>query len=471
MAVRTRHNSLQKTLKDYLVPIIALFLIIVLFYSIFSWWDDTTTSWNKNILENTMWAIIEFDTNDSEVYIEYSGWNKKLIENNTTFYKWEKVIVKEGSVNIDFPMLANVVLDKMWSLEYRENGSLYLDSSNLWLEAQGDIEVSLKYGSAKIEDWTVVNLNQNEVESSVYNIAWVVEVFNLAWKKTVLWNWQKISILVANASNKDIELSTLKEDLGDYFKASDWFIKNGWDLYLANNSSTDTSSGDTSSSLGGSISSLLSFDNLSDESNVSSSNIDIVWKYNSAKIWKITLDWASAVLDSENKTFEFKNVSLSSSVNDLIFKVYDNDENVIQKMVYTVYNSWTKNSSSSNTTWFSVTTFEIDASKFVFLEPSTSWTYSTYENRITIKGSLPAGVVSKVSVNGYFLSSFNWTTWRYHAWSEYNNLKDWTNLYEIKYFDSNDKMIYTNYYTIVKKSNTPVSAVKDTYSDEAQLSN
>ncbi|MDD3646470.1 MAG: hypothetical protein PHH06_03605 [Candidatus Gracilibacteria bacterium] len=474
MTVRSSRNGLQKTLKDYLVPIVALFLIIVLFYSVFSGGDENnTTSGNKSLLENSMGATIEFGSENSEVYIEYSGGNKKLIEDNTILYKGEKVIVKLGSINIEFPMLANVALDKMGTLEYRIDGSLYLDSSNMWLEAKTDMEVSLKYGSAKIGEGSVVNLNQNEVESSIYNIAGVVEVFNLAGEKTVLGNGQKVSILVANASNDDLDLSALKEDLGDYFKASDWFIKNGGDLYLKSNNSGETSSGNLNlAGLQGSISSLLAFDNLSDESSMTSSSIDITGKYNSAKIGKITLNGKQAILDVEDKTFEFTGVSLKNSVNDLVFKVYDTNENIIQKLVYTIYyGSTTSNNNSSSSNFGTPTTFEIDGSKFVFTEPSTTGTFTTYDNRITIKGSVPAGIVSKVSVNGYVLSSFNGTSWRYHAWSEYNNLSDGTNIYQVNYYDNSNNLIYTNSYTIIKKSNTPVSSVKETYSSEAKLSN
>jgi hypothetical protein len=48
----------------------------------------------------------------------------------------------------------------------------------------------------------------------------------------------------------------------------------------------------------------------------------------------------------------------------------------------------------------------------------------------------------------------------------YNNLKEGTNVYEVQYFDKNNKLLYTNNYTIVKKSNTPKKEVK-IMSDEA----
>jgi hypothetical protein len=36
----------------------------------------------------------------------------------------------------------------------------------------------------------------------------------------------------ADAAKEEIDISLQKEDLDDYFKASDWFIKNNGEIYL-----------------------------------------------------------------------------------------------------------------------------------------------------------------------------------------------------------------------------------------------
>lgn len=463
MSMRRRHNNnITKTLKDYAVPLVALFLIIILAFSVFSWWNNDNSD-QTNLSENMTWANLEFNSDDTEVYIEYSWWDRKLVENNTSLYKWEKVIVKNGSVSIDFPILAKVNLDKMWELEYREDGSLYLDSSSLWLESKTNLKVNLRYWTVEVDEWWVINLNQNEVQSTFYSLDWLVEVSNLAWKSSLLQKWQELSILVADASSDDIDLSSLKQDFSDYFKASDWYIRNGWDFYLNNSWDEESSTGSTQNkTILWAINNYISFDNLTDESQVTTDVLNISWKYNSDMISKISLNWIDAILDIDNKTFVFKDVSLNSSVNDLVFKVYDLDDEILSKVVYTIYTSLSSSSSSSN--FWTVKTFDIDASKFVFSEPSTTWTYSTYESQVTIKWSVPAWIVSSITVNGYKLWSFNWTTWRYHAWADYNTLKDWTNIYEVKYFDSNWKVIYENYFTIIKKTS---STTNNTYSSEA----
>ena len=461
MNIRRRHSNLTKTLKDYLVPIVALFLILILAYSLFSW--DSNEEKLDNIGENITWAVLEFNSEDSEVYIEYTGGDKKLVENNTSLYKWEKVIVKNGSVSIDFPLVAKVNLDKMWILEYKEDGSFYLDSGSMWLEAKMVLDISMKYASISVEQAWVINLNQNEVQSTIYSLSWVAEVYNLAKQSTLLQSGQELSILVADASSSDVDLSNLKQEFSANFRSWDWYIRNGWDFYWNDLDLEETSTWDTLK--GGTlwiINSYISFDNLTDESHVSSSSLDITWKYSSDTIAKISLNGANAKLNIEEKTFIFENVDLRDAVNDLVFKVYDSEDDILSKVIYTLYTNTASNSSNNWTSNFwTVTNFELDASKFVFTSPSTSWTFSTYDSQITIKWSVPAWVVSSVTVNWYKLWSFNWTTWRYHAWADYNNLKNGSNLYEVKYFDASSKLIYTNYFTIIKKSNT--------YSAEAEI--
>jgi len=56
-----------------------------------------------------------------------------------------------------------------------------------------------------------------------------------------------------------------------------------------------------------------------------------------------------------------------------------------------------------------------------------------------------------VVVNDYKLNSFNWVSWRYHARTDYNNLKKGTNIYEIKYYKKDGTLLYVNNYIIIKK--------------------
>lgn len=441
---RNRKNNFYKVVKDYSVAIIWFILILLLIFSVF-WWDDSSQV-DQN-LENKDWIQISMDS-DSEAYIEYPQWNREKVDANVLLYKWEKIIVKKWDVFLKFPLNWDFRLNELWELTYEEDSSFSLDSSDLFINASSNTSLKMRYANLDILEGTVLSLNQNEMSSSIYVLKWVVEVSNMSWKKTVLWNAQKIVITRTDFANEEVDLSLLREDIDDIFKGSDWFIKNNWEFYLTSLNSDENAS--STWSYVSSSSSLFSLRGVSDEQSFSDNLLDLQWALFIDDISKITVNWKEADLDTENKSFSIS-LDLENSVNDFVFKVYDSDDNLIWKYVYSFYYSWS--SYSNNTAWsFKVTNFKVDASNFKFTEPSSTWTFTTYDDFVTIRWLVSSEWISSVSVNDYTLSSFNGTTWRYHASSANNNLIEWTNIYEVKYFWSDWKLLYTNYYTIIKKT-------------------
>jgi hypothetical protein len=198
--------------------------------------------------------------------------------------------------------------------------------------------------------------------------------------------------------------------------------------------------------------------------------MDISWTFaDENNVTTIRLNGIEATLDDENGTFVFEWVDTSSRENDLIFKIYDDSNDLLSKFIYVVYNQWWE--AEGDISWgFSVKHYDVDGSKFTFTSPTTKDTFSTSATFVTIKWNVLAKWVSKVSVNGYSLKSFNGSTWRYHADVRYNNLKTGTNIYEVKYFDAAWKVIYVNNFKIVKKPAwTSVVPKSETFSDEAQI--
>jgi len=466
---RRGRSSIPKPLKDYAVPLLALFLILIIIYNVFSGNDEKTTTQdtNQSIEVQNDWILLSFSWDNTKVAIEYAWWDRKDVEDNTALYKGEKIIVKDWAVSFLLPGKAELDLDKLWIVKYKEDWTLYLESSNLWVKAIDDLNISMKFANVSLKKGTIANLNQNDVESSVYVLDGIAEVSNLAWVSTVVWKGQKVWVLVQNASDKEVDLASLKTDLDDYFKLSDWFIKNNWDYYLQSTTEEEDEAEEKTSTWNLNISSkntYVSFNNISDEAYVSSDTIDINWKILDDNVWKITLADKQADI-KEDKTFTINGVELENKTNDLVFRVYDNAWELLSKFVYTIYNT-SSNKQAEKSGAFKVTNYDIDASKFVFTSPSTTWTYSTYDDFVTIRWSVPKWLVGKVEVDWYTLKSFNGITWRYHARVEYNNLKVGTNQYEIKYYDKNGKLIFKNYYTIILKSKKLDQKV---VSDEAKL--
>ncbi len=468
MTTRRRHNQnnvLSKTLRDYLVPIIGLFLVILLIFSFFWWWDEDNMQ-DTIKYENQVPLSLSLDNDLTEAYIIYPGENKVQIETDKELYKGERVLVKEWSVSINFLSVWDFRLNKLWELLYWENGELTLNSSDLFVSTNKDLTINMKFWKAIIGEWSTVSLSQNEASSTVYLLSGDVEVRNLAWESTVLAKWQTVSISRLEANSDNIDLTLNKSDIDDFFKSSDWFIKNNWAFYLSKVEEEEwvvTLTGSTSTN---SSKNLISFDNLTDESYVSSNMINITWRYTSDEITSISVNNKEAVLDKEAKTFTFKNVSVANSENNLVFKVFDDSNDLLEKFVYVIYyKSWETTSNSV----FQVTNYDVDGSQFTFTEPSTTWSFTTTASFVTIRWLVKAEWIAKVSVNDYVLSSFNWSSWRYHADVKYNNLKDWTNVYNIKYFDSNDNIVYTNNYTIIKKPISQQAPETQNYSDEVSV--
>lgn len=455
-----RRSHIQKWLRDYMVPLIGWVLLIILLFSIFSWNDNPKTV----DTENKIWLNLTLNWANSEAYIIYP-WNyKKKIEWDISLYKWEQLTIKEWDVSLSLPQVWNLRLSKLWELKYLENWDFSLSSADLWLNSISDLNILMKFATVKVSANTHISFSQNEMGSTIYLLSWFAEVENLAWKTTVLAPWQQITITRVDASNKDIDLSLAKWNLDDYYKQSDWFILNNWMSFLTTEDKTNEETSSWTLTWTWTIkkdnntgSNLISFSNLLDESNISSDTISISWNYFDEEITDIVLNWKSAILNKDLQTFKFENISMPNKENNLVFKVLNDSWEILSKFVYTIYNDWgVANTNNWSTNWatndwtFKSKTFDIDGTQFKFTQPTTTESYTSKEDFITIRWLVSATWISKVTVNDYQLNSFNWSTWRYHASTDNNNLSVWTNIYEIKYYDANWKVVYTNYFNIIK---------------------
>jgi hypothetical protein len=210
----------------------------------------------------------------------------------------------------------------------------------------------------------------------------------------------------------------------------------------------------TWSNLTSSTTRVLVFDNIEDEANISEDTLKITGKFWDESIVKITLNWKESEINLDNKTFIFNNVDTSIEQNDLVFRAYDDAGDILEKKLITLYYNWGSDTSPSNVFWDVKNYDNVDASQFTFTGPSKFTTFTTTGNQVTIQWKVLNKNVATVNVNWYALKSYNkiYGTWKYHAFSIYNNLSDGTNVYEVKYYDINNKLIYTNNYTIVKSS-------------------
>ena len=458
-------SKIKKTIRDYIVPIIWWILVIILLFFIFGW-DDTPS----NNPENQVGISASFDSEWSEATLVYSWDRKKEMDWNTSLYKWEKIIVKKWSVSLKDWTSYDFRVNKLWELKYLENWWYEVSSWEVWINTEVPMNLNMNFATLKIEAKSHLSLSQNEMWSTIYLISWFVEVSNLSWKNTVLAPWEKITVSRSDASKKDLDMSLLKENIDQFFIKSDWYILNKWasfewvsewwveELTWTWNltwTGTNTEKSDNKWNKN----EYLTFNNLIDSSNVSSNSINIIWSYSNEDITKISVNWKDAILNDTDKTFRIDNIDTSKYENDLVFKVLDDSNDLLSKFVYTVYYNWgsktsddteeTKDKDNKNS-WYNVQTYDVDGTKFRFTSPTTENTYTTSESFVTIRWQVDQDWITSVTVNWYKLSSFNWSSWRYHASTDNNNLSSWTNVYEVKYF-SGENLAYTNYFTIIKK--------------------
>ncbi len=166
---------------------------------------------------------------------------------------------------------------------------------------------------------------------------------------------------------------------------------------------------------------------------------------------KVTINDKESLLDKDQKNFTFKNFTLSSETNNLVYKAYDSDGAILAKGLLTVYTS-KKAGTDSATKKPTVTTYPISDKDFRIISP-TSNPYKTTDNLIKIEGRVNKGVVKYITVNDFRLSKFPQlgTAWSYFANKDYGTMNDGINLYTIKYYGQNDELLFTNLFTIVKE--------------------
>jgi hypothetical protein len=459
---RRHSNSFQSQIKDYFVPIIGAFLLIVVVYSFFNNSETQTpveTNENRTPTSLSLWSV------DTEAYIVYPSDEKEKINESSLFYKGEKIIVTTWSIKLLAPDTTSIHLNKIWELEYKEDGSYNLYSSEAWFDIKSDTKISLQYASVESPKGSVLSLTQNEAASIIYVLSGSAKVTNLGWVSTSLVKWQKISISRLNAASKDIDLSAEKWNIDSYFKGTDWFIDNQGHLVLQKEDETPTDTGSwemesSETQTGG----LISFINFRDEMSVDSSTISISWNILDSSIEIITFNNKQASLNTSSNTFKIDGITLPNSMNDIVVKIYDTERNILDKEVYTVYTSRVGNTPVSpqeetqeSTPRTNIATpasrNNINPADFGFTEPSANGNFTTTGGEITIRGFTKAANIDAVQVNGFPLSSFNGSTWRYHAFERFETLKTGTNQYKIDYLDASWNIIYSDFYTIVKKEN------------------
>lgn len=463
---RSNQRGPQKNIKDYILPIIAAIFILALFVSVLSGWDKKTT----NTVVNDSLIKISLVWENPEAYITFPGWSKEKIDDSIKNINiWEKIEVRTGNVKLDLWTKWKMILNKLWELKLNDDNSFTLSSSDLWIDSNSVQKVSLSYMNTELSAGSVVNFSQNEVSNRTYVLKWSVKLTNLSWNSTTLNAGSSLSLMMNESNNPSLDLSSKIEKIDDYTKEDDWFKQNSGIDYLNSidlnaTASWSTASGTTSSWITSTTDSTLStsaYINIEfpkDEYVSETSTINIKWTVINPNVTKIAFDYDTATIT--NWAFEVKNFTLKAKTNDIVYRIYDSNNNLVQKWVVTVYyTNSPKADETATDNKLGLENYTLKPSEFSFISPKEN-PYTTTEDVVMIEWRVPAKRVAKVVVNWFTLGKFipNGTYWKYFANSETDNLKEWLNLYKVEYYGVDGKFLYSNVFTIIKK-------VKETTSD------
>lgn len=454
-------EQIMKNLRDYAVPIIVFLIILLIAYNALGG-EDIQLEWEVSETEGAenIWAKMTLNLWNDETtgVIEYPGWNKDDLVWKDALYPGEKLVVELWSVTLQDDSGILMKLNKNGELKYEDDWGYLLTSSDLFVKSKGPVNVNLRFLDTNLSAWAIVSLNQNEVASTVNVLAWEVNVKSIAGKSVTLTSWQRLNISSRETTQEDYDIEGQTEEIGNYFFSETWAQENDLESYLkaASKVTEATWTGqiaETSTVEASLVDTYISVNGLKDKQTYWQSTIDVTWELLKEGVAKISFNGSFASINLVSKSYELNALSIPLRENDVIYKVYDDWDNILERGLYTIYYSeWAIAPEKTVASTIQTEEFPVTDSNasFAFTAPAFN-PYTSNENFITIRGLATAGSATSVQVNGLTLKSFNGTTWRYHASIDWWNLRNGVNLYKVNYFNATGEIVHTNTFTIIRK--------------------
>ncbi|EKE28619.1 MAG: hypothetical protein ACD_3C00037G0010 [uncultured bacterium (gcode 4)] len=459
---RLRTNEKQSNLSGMFLPLLIALIVIVLIIKAFFWGSSADT--NKHL--NEWYVTVTPNQEKSEIYIYMSWDSSKQIDWSTKMYPTDaKMEVKswEAKVTIDNSNL-KLFVNKLWELKYDWKNSQWenftVNNWDIWIETDSMPSKYITRNFSVESNWIwVFSFSQNLMASSIYVLKWEVNVTPTSDKSDVvatkIWVWQKLTILNTDLTWENFKIEDKIEPIDDIFKESDFFTKHNWLNYLnANVTLPDWTWTGSSAWTGSSV--VKGWKNIiitypEDEATVEWNTVNIEGKISSTNVEKVTLNDKEASLNKEDKTFVAKDFTLDETINNIVYKAYDKDSNMITKWVLTIYTT-SKNKAKADQEKPTVTTYPLSSKDFQIFLPTEN-PYKTTDNLVKIAWSINKWAVKFITINDFRLTKFPQysTNWYYFANKDYGTMNDWINLYTIKYYWKEDELLYTSLFTIVKE--------------------
>ena len=463
--------------RDYAVPIIIVLIILFLGIKLISW-DNSEASWDdsQEVVQNDTQKL-SFDLwADTRWEIEYPGWDKDNLTEKVDdwLYPGEKLIVEAWDVTLQDQGWLLMKLDANGELSYESNWWFLLTSSNLFIRNPETMSFATRFFSIVLPENSVVSLNQNEVASAIYVLQWNPEVTTFANKSITLNPWEKLSVASTESSDENYDIEASREEIDNYFFSETWAQSNNLESYLTSAEETQTVTNSSESTIStsentistgtgettttSSSSDLITINWIEDGQTYSTPELEISGTITDDRVARVQFGNVLADMNLVAKTYLVAGFSIPLKVNDVVYKVFDAQNNVLKRWVFTVYNSaWgeaTVVDAGGTTTPVWSESFPVaDANpNFRFTAPTANpYTTQPDEDFVTIRGAVTPGSAASVTVNGRQLNSFDGSSWRFHATSSFDTMQPGVNLYKVNYFDNAGTVVHTDTFTIIKK--------------------
>lgn len=451
----TRQNSSNSDSKIWWIlgAIIAILLGLKFFYS-----GNSTTN------EVSKWDYITIIPGEKSV-VAIADKNLK----ETTITKEENLFITDNYVSVsEWSAIAkvktsNIDLDEKTQISYISSN---IDSENIklekwraWVDSSWNTNsIELKRMTVKIPSGSIALVEQTNTAFSVaYAIQWNIDISTTIGQYTLKpGQWIKLSD--SNLTSEQTKLSDLVDEIDASIVNNPVFARNNWEEILKNatknqettetitteNSATGSTEANTSSK-------YISFTQPSNNLNSKTDTINVMWTILDDEVARVTINDIDTVVSPVNQTFSLQNFKLNSEVNNIVYKVYNANWIQLEIGVIVVYGP--KNTGTQTT--IVPQNYPINSADFRIINKNPLATTDSY---VRVEWTVPKNTVEYITVNDYRLQKFipNTEKWYYHANADIGTIKEWTNLYYIKFFDKNNKLLYTQLFTIIKdsKSNT-----------------
>ena len=354
--------------------------------------------------------------------------------------------------------------DKWAEVSYKEEWSSGISLNILqwrgWIESKNDIIVKLKHIEILMPKDSIVLVEQQRIYSIAYVLKGTPTIRTNGWREIPLIAWRWIKISQSDLVNQWTDLLSLTDEIDDSIKQNPFFLSRNWTAILSaiktesstwalvNTGIISQWSGAIAVNLWWKFISIIS---PSDGSVITWDTLKVEWKILSPSVIRVTINDKEAILNKDSQTFSAGPIVIDDDTLDIIYKAYDGGGNTLERWILSIYSQEKK----QGTDRLVPTTFPISDKVFRIVSPSEN-PFKTTLNSVTVNWVIPKNTVEYIMVNNFRLKKYvpNSSSWYYYANISYGTMKEGFNLYEIKFYWTNDTLLSTQLFTIIKEWGT-----------------